>query len=237
MPAALTAIWPAALVHTFTASGAICGFLAIRAMWAGAWEVVFAWLGLALVIDGIDGTFARLVDVQARLPRFSGERLDYVVDYVTYVFVPVAALFQAGFLGGATGLLICALILLASLYHFVDTEAKGEDHCFIGFPAIWNVVAFYVFAAGMTSLVASLLCLICIALTFVPMRWAHPLRTARHMPMTITVLIAGSIAGALTLLHGFPAGFPLLIPLFLAAAYGVGLAIIDTRAARRPQRS
>ena len=74
--------------------------MAILAVFAGAWEAVFGWLGLALVIDGIDGTFARMAKVKQRLPRFSGDRLDLVIDYVTYVFVPVVAMLQAGFLQG-----------------------------------------------------------------------------------------------------------------------------------------
>ena len=81
--------------------GSVWGlFEYVLAAIAGAWEEVFAWLGLALIIDGIDGTFARMADVTVRLPRFSGERLDLVVDYVTYVFVPALALLQAGFLQG-----------------------------------------------------------------------------------------------------------------------------------------
>src|SRR5258708_14958079 len=142
--------WPAALVHLFTALGAVCGLLATRAVFAGAWEQAFVWLGLALIVDGIDGTFARMADVSTKLPRFSGDRLDMVVDYVTYVFVPALALSQAGYLGGeALGVMLASLILLSSLFHFSDTESKSDDHCFVGFPAIWNIVAFYVFAFHM----------------------------------------------------------------------------------------
>ena len=127
-------VWPAALVHAFTALGAVCALLAVRAVIAGAWETVFVWLGIALIIDGIDGTFARLAKVSEHLPRFSGERLDLVVDYLTYVFVPALALVQAGYLPGALGLLLAALILLSSLFHFADTQSKSDDNCFVAFP-------------------------------------------------------------------------------------------------------
>src|SRR5690349_2805856 len=110
--------WPAALVHLFTAMGVVCALAATRAVSVGAWEAAFAWLGVALFIDGIDGTFARMVKVTERLPRFSGERLDLVVDYVTYVFVPALALLQAGYLTGWFGLPLASLILLSSLFHF-----------------------------------------------------------------------------------------------------------------------
>src|SRR5262249_57305159 len=103
------------------------------------------------------GTFARMVDVNARLPRFSGDRLDLLVDYLTYVFVPTVALLQAGYLHGGFGLVLASLILLSSLYHFSDTESKTEDYSFVGFPAIWNIVAFYIFAFQMSSWLAAML--------------------------------------------------------------------------------
>ena len=106
-------MWPAALVHLFTASGIVCALFASLAALAAAWEVMFAWLGLALVVDGVDGALARRAHVQERLPRFSGERLDLVIDYVTYVFIPALALLQAGFLEGAWGLLLVSLVLLS----------------------------------------------------------------------------------------------------------------------------
>ena len=134
-------VWPAALVHVFTALGAVCGLLAARAVFAGAWEAVFAWLWVALLIDGIDGTFARWVGLPERLPRFSGERLDLVIDYVTYVFVPALALMQAGYLKGGWGIVGASAILMSSLFHFCDTESKAEDHSFVGFPAIWNIAS------------------------------------------------------------------------------------------------
>src|SRR5262249_58885154 len=145
----------------------------------GGWAALILWLGLALLIDGIDGTFARLVDVHRRLPRFSGERLDLVVDYVTYVFVPTLALLQAGFLSGGSGIVLASMVLLSSLFHFSDTQSKAEDHSFVGFPAIWNLVAFYIFAFALSPLGTALLVLACVALTFVPLKWVHPLRTHR----------------------------------------------------------
>lgn len=221
--------WPAALVHLFTALGAVCGLLATRAVLVGAWEEAFTWLGIALVIDGIDGTFARMANVTARLPRFSGERLDLVVDYVTYVFVPALALLQAGFLQGWTGLALASLILLSSLFHFSDTGSKTEDHCFVGFPAVWNIIAFYVFVLRMPSWATEALVLACVILTFLPMRWAHPLRTPLLLPVTLAIVAVWFVAASIAIWSGFPAG-PLLQAVLLAtAAYGVGLALFRSR--------
>ena len=222
--------WPAALVHLFTALGAVCALLATRAALSGAWEQVFGWLGIALIIDGIDGTFARLADVKTRLPRFSGDRLDLVIDYMTYVFVPALALLQAGFLGSqGWGVVLGSIILLSSLFHFSDTESKSEDHSFVGFPAIWNIVAFYVFAFSMPTAVAVPLVLMCAALTFVPLHWAHPLRTSLLWPITFALTGAWMLAALVTIWSGFPAGTFAKGILLLAAAYGVGLALASRR--------
>jgi phosphatidylcholine synthase len=217
-------------VHLFTSLGIVCALLATRATLAGAWEQVFVWLGLALVIDGIDGTFARMADVSTKLPRFSGDRLDLVIDYVTYVFVPALALLQAGYLGsGMLGVMLASLILLSSLFHFSDTESKSEDHCFVGFPAIWNIVAFYVFALQMPVWLAALLVVVCAALTFVPLRWAHPLRTPLLWPITFALTGLWVVAAFVTIWSGFSAGPMAKAILLLAALYGVGLALLRSR--------
>ena len=216
----------AAAVHTFTASGIICAFLATLAIIDGAYPLAFAWLGLALVIDGIDGTFARMVNVSRRLPRFSGERLDQVVDYVTYVFVPALALLKAGILFGAWGTTQAALILMSSLYHFADNGNKTEDHCFVGFPAIWNIVAFYLFAFPMPPWGASLVILTCVLLTFVPMRWLHPMRVERRMGLNIAASVLWLAAASATLVAGFPAPLWAGIVLMAVGVYALALTII-----------
>ena len=215
----------AASVHLFTALGAVCGLLAALAVFDSAWERVFAWLGLALFIDGIDGSFARLTKVEERLPRFSGERLDLVVDYVTYVFVPALALVHAGFLDGPLGLVLAAAILLSSLFHFSDLASKGDDYSFIGFPAVWNLVAFYLFAFGLPQWASFVVVGACVVLTFVPMRWVHPLRVVRLRLLTLAVTLGWSVAAIATVWGGFPARGLSLVMLAGAAAYLIALTL------------
>ena len=197
--------WIAAGVHMFTALGAVCALFATLAIFDKSPERLFFWLGVALVIDGIDGTFARAARVKDRLPRFSGEILDLVVDYVTYVFVPVLALLAWRHLNGPIGLLLASGILLSSLYHFADTMSKNAEHCFVGFPAIWNVVAFLVFALGIPPAVTVAIVVLAIAGTFIPMPWIHPLRVERWRPATIGVMAAAVVAAVYTVATGFPA--------------------------------
>jgi Phosphatidylserine synthase len=184
----------AALVHLFTALGAVAALFALLAVADRNWEQVFLWLGIALVIDGIDGTFARLAKVNERLPRFSGERLDLVVDYVTYVFIPAYALLVAGFLQGTLGLIMAAAILVSSLFHFSDLENKAEDYSFVGFPAVWNIVAFYIFVFQVSSLVAAGVTAVFVGLTFVPMKWVHPFRVTRWRAAVILSCLAWAVA-------------------------------------------
>jgi phosphatidylcholine synthase len=191
-----------------------------------SFEAGFAWLGLAFFIDGIDGTFARAVGVKERLPRFSGEVLDLVVDYATYVFVPVLALQQSGLLDGWLGQGLAAAILLSSLFHFSDTLSKDADNHFVGFPAIWNIVAFYVLAFGLGQAATALVVATAVMLTFVPWRWVHPLRVTELRWVTIAATVAWSLAAISAVAQGFPVR-PIEGGILLAVAvYGLGLSLM-----------
>jgi phosphatidylcholine synthase len=216
----------AAGVHVFTASGIVCAMFAMLAVIERSWPAMFGWLGAALIIDGLDGTFARMFDVKRRLPRFSGEQLDLVVDYVTYVFIPAVALHRAGLLPGIAGLGLVALILLSSLYHFSDTSSKAEDHCFVGFPAIWNVVAFYFFSFALPIWSCVLIVLLCAGLTFVPMRWVHPLRVEKLRPLTIVMMGCWCLAAGAVVWNGLSIAWWSGAALVLVAVYGVALSVV-----------
>jgi phosphatidylcholine synthase len=216
-------VLPAALVHCFTASGIVCALLAMLATIAGKFELAFFWLGVAFLIDGVDGAFARRYKVWEALPRVSGETLDLCIDYVTYVFVPALMLLQAGILAGPFGIVLAALICMSSLYHFSDEGSKAADNCFVGFPAIWNIVAFYLFAFQPAGWITAAVILACVALTFVPMKWVHPMRVEALFLPTIATTIVWCAAAAMALMHGFPATGIVKAALLLTAAYGLGL--------------
>lgn len=222
--------WAAVGVHVFTALGAVCALFATLALAQGALEQMFAWLGVALVIDGLDGPLARRVHVAQRLPRFSGERIDHVIDYLTYVFVPALALWLEGVLAGPIGLALVAGILVSSLFHFADLESKAADNSFVGFPALWNLVAFYLFAFDAGGVAAALVVGAGIALTFVPWRWVHPLRVRALRPVTLAVVVFGGAIGAWTLATGFPAPSLAQVAFIAVAVYGIGLVLVRGRA-------
>jgi phosphatidylcholine synthase len=224
----------AALVHLLTALGAVCALFALWAIEARSWEGVFAWLGLALFIDGIDGPFARLARVKERLPRFSGEQLDLVVDYLTYVFIPAYALLEAGFLEGVTGQGLAAAILVSSLYHFSDLESKSGDLSFVGFPAIWNIVAFYIFAFQAPPAYSAAVVVTCVVLTFVPMKWLHPVRVTAFRTPTLAAAALGTAAAGVVLVQGFEvASWTAKAVLLAVAVYAAGISAILTYGSRQ----
>ena len=135
----------AALVHALTASGAMLALLALRSANDGDVQMMFVWLGVALIVDTVDGPLARRVGVVKVLPRFSGERLDLIVDFLTYVAVPAFAFSQSDLLPEASRLPAGIAVILSSLFHMADQESKTKDGYFVGFPAIWNVVCLYLF--------------------------------------------------------------------------------------------
>jgi phosphatidylcholine synthase len=215
----------AALVHLFTASGVVCNLLAILALSRGDYRQVFIWIGVALIIDGIDGPLARSVEVKKVLPRYSGERLDLIIDYLTYVFVPVLALMHAGFLPGIFGGVLAALILLSSLHHFCDEYSKTDDNYFVGFPAIWCFVAFHIFAAAASFATTAIVTLVCVALTFVPTKYVHPVRVETLRPLTLAMTVMWGLAAIYIVATGFPGAFWPNVALNVSAFYGAALCV------------
>jgi phosphatidylcholine synthase len=215
----------AASVHLLTASGAVLALLALRAAHDGDWQMMFVWLGVALVVDAADGPLARKLDVKTVLPRFSGERLDLIVDYLTYVVVPAYALSEASLLPEAARLPAAAAILLSSLFHVSDMHSKTEEGYFVGFPAIWNIVLLYLFVLGLPPYAALAIVALFVLATFVPILAVHPFRVARLRVLTCLVTLLWGVAAAAAIANPFPS--PLWVQaLLVATAFylaGIGL--------------
>jgi len=209
----------AASVHLVTATGAVLAFLALRAVETHDWQMMFVWLGIALVVDAIDGPLARWVGVKEVLPRFSGERLDLIVDYLAYVVVPAFALTEATLLPEGTRLAAAIAILLSSLFHVADLNSKTEEGYFVGFPAIWNIVLLYLFVLEPAPLVSLLIVAFFVAFTFVPLLAVHPFRVERLRPLSCLVTLVWTGTAAIAVANPFPSPLWIQILLFLSAAY------------------
>ena len=151
-----------------------------------------------MIVDSIDGPLARRVSVTKVLPRWSGKRLDLIVDFLTYVMIPAFALSEVDLLPPSWRLPAGIAVVLSSLFHMADQESKTKEGYFIGFPVIWNVVCLYLFAFQPSSSVALAIVGFFIVLTFVPILAVHPFRVAEWRPFTwlITALWAVAAIGA-----------------------------------------
>src|SRR3982075_1011037 len=172
-------------VHIFTAMGAGIALLALLEAVREHWAAMFAWLGVALIVDALDGPIARRLDVARVQPDWSGEVLDLVVDFVTYVFVPAYAITASGMLLPLAAPLLGIGIVTSSALYFADRRMKAADNHFRGFPAVWNVAAFYLFLLHPSPALASLAVAILIALTFAPFHVLHPIRVVRPCWLTL----------------------------------------------------
>jgi phosphatidylcholine synthase len=177
-------------VHVFTACGAGCALLALSAAVNRQWAVLFVWLGIALCIDGIDGTFARRLQVAKLLPRWSGDVLDLVVDILNYVFVPAYALAASGLLPKFAAVPLGLLIVVTGTLYFADRLMKTSDYYFRGFPALWNIAAFYLFLFKPEPWAAAVAIVTLAALTFAPFHVVHPVRIAHLRGLTNVALAA-----------------------------------------------
>ncbi len=131
------------LVHLYTASGVICAVLAADRIVREDYAAALFWLLAATVIDGSDGTLARRFRVKKTVPEIDGRKLDDLVDFLNYSFLPLGMIARAGWLPYPAWLW-AGVALIASLFAFANVSAKQEEAgFFVGFPSYWNVFAFY----------------------------------------------------------------------------------------------
>src|SRR5277367_6682861 len=194
-------------VHIFTACGAGCALLALMAAVEAQWPRMFLWLGLALIIDGIDGTFARRLHVAEVLPRWSGDVLDLVVDILNYVFVPAYAIASSGLLPDLVAIPLGIVIVVTGSLYFADRLMKTSDHYFRGFPAVWNVAAFYLFLLKPEPWLGAALIAVLAALTFMPFHVLHPVRIAHWRALTVTAMIAWTLLAIFAVAKDLAPGF------------------------------
>lgn len=196
-PLRLVACWA---VHAYTASGAVCAFAALHAVFARDVPVALWWLYVAVVVDASDGVLARLAQVKRYLPQFDGAKLDDIVDYLTFVVVPIVLLVEIGLLRGTLGMVAACSALLASAYRFCHADAKTADHYFTGFPSYWNVVALYFYVFETDPLWCALATLVLAALVFAPLRFLYPSRMSWMRATTVGLGIVWGFAVAAILL-------------------------------------
>jgi phosphatidylcholine synthase len=214
-------------VHVFTASGTALALLALIAAVNRHWQAMFLCLGAALVVDGVDGAMARRLKVAELLPRWSGDVLDLVVDFLTYVFVPAYAIVACGLLPEPLAIPAGIIIVVTGALYFADREMKTGDNYFRGFPALWNLVAFYLFVLRPAPWLAAVAVALLAGLTFARFKFVHPIRVTRLRMLNIGAVILWSVLAFIAVLLDLAPGPWVAGGLIIIALYILGVGIAD----------
>ncbi len=204
-------------VHLFTASGAALGMIALFLAADGRFAEMFGWLGVALFVDAVDGALARRFKVTETAPFIDGVALDLVVDFLNYVVTPLVAMWRSGLLEPAFADAVCALVCACSALYFADRRMKTSDYWFRGFPALWNVVVFYLLVLRPSTSASLAVVLAGTALMFAPVVFVHPLRVKRLRLVTIAVTAIWAAAAIAAVAQDLA-----------AASFGVKTALVAT---------
>lgn len=200
-PRELVAAWG---VHALTMTGIVWALLAMIALFNQDLVAMWGWLGVALVVDGLDGTLARRAKVSERIPWFDGVVLDMVVDYLTWTFIPALFMFWHLPWGPRpVDLVMLIVICVSSLFCYCNKQMKSSDHYFVGFPAAWNVVAVYMWLLGTPALFNVIATLVLVVLTVTPVVFLHPFRVRRLMVVNV-LAVAGWLATTIWLVVNHP---------------------------------
>lgn len=214
-------------IHLLTASGAALALLSVLAAFQGDWTAVFVWLGLALLVDGMDGPLARRFRIKERLPKWDGAAIDVVVDYTTYVFVPAIVVARAMELSPPVGAALGVIVAVTAALYYADTRMKQPDNSFRGFPVVWNMAVFVLFAFLPPPEVTTAIVLVLAIMTFMPVNFVHPVRVQRWRRVTLGFLAVWLLTGAWLLATDFTAPDFVKYLLLAASLYLLGVSAVQ----------
>ncbi|QPK93690.1 phosphatidylcholine synthase [Actinomyces sp. zg-332] len=216
-------------VHAFTMSGVVWALLAFLSLYKHDVKMMFFWLLIALIVDGVDGSMARHAKVKEVVPWFDGTALDLIVDYLTYVFVP--ALFMYLLLPVPSqmwGMVVMIIVCISSMFCFCNTKMKSNDYYFVGFPAVWNIVAlvFYIMqTSGWTNVIVTIILAV---LHLSTIKFLHPFRVKTLRLVNISMVIIWCATSViLVYLHPL-SSLPALIIWYISGMWIVGIGIWRT---------
>jgi phosphatidylcholine synthase len=220
-------------VHLFTATGAVFAMLAMLAAVEHKWSLMYLWLVVAFIVDGIDGPLARKYQVKTHAAEFDGELLDLIIDYLTYVFIPAFALFSSGLLPDWTGWVCILVITFTSAMYFADTRMKTKDYSFAGFPGCWNMVVLVLFVTEPNFWVILGIVVVIAASMFTRLEFVHPVRTKRWRSVTLPVALAWTFFAGWAAWLDFDPGQLVITALSISSGYllfaGIAMQIIPQK--------
>jgi len=173
---------------------------------SGDYQESMLWILATLVIDGIDGTFARMANVKEVLPQVDGKTIDYVIDFFTYAILPaylffiavdapVWALYAGSFM----------TLLSAAIYYGLSEMVSEDGKHFIGFPVLWNMVVYVlIFVTPNLPWAVTLAFVAALAvLHFIPILVPYPSRGGRWWAVTLSMVVV-FVASAVLNVWVFP---------------------------------
>ncbi|GGI77074.1 phosphatidylcholine synthase [Legionella impletisoli] len=210
------------MVHIFTASAAFIGVLSLLMIFQHQYILALWLMAITVVIDAVDGSFARLVKVKEVLPKIDGTLLDNIVDYLNYVITPSAfLLIKPEMLPESYALWVIAAITLTSAYQFCQADAKTPDHFFKGFPCYWNIVVFYMFIFNTSAITNAFILSVLCVLIFVPIKYVYPSRLdyltrSKYLKILMHVFSLTYGVSSVLILWIYPMRNPILLAISLA---------------------
>jgi phosphatidylcholine synthase len=223
-------------VHLLTGTGAALALMALVAATKGDWRLMFGWLGLALIVDGIDGPLARLADTKKNAANWDGVILDLVIDYLTYVFIPAYALIYSGLLPAPWGLIAALFIALTGVVYFADVRMKAEDNCFVGFPAVWQMPLLVFLTFDPPAWITLGIILVFGLGQFTWLKFIHPVRTERWRRVNLPVCLVWVVLAGWSIWENFQPPQAVKLGLLAASVWLIGVGVVmqylPARAAR-----
>ncbi len=217
------------LVHAYTATGAVLAFIGAWAVVHGNDRLALASMFVATIVDATDGALARRARVKDVLPEVDGARIDDIVDYITFVFLPMLLLEASGGLY-LVALPVIAVVLLSSMYGFVAPDAKSSDHFFTGFPSYWNIVVLYLLLFRVPPFYNAVVLLVLSALVFVRIGYVYPSRTETLRALTLVLAsVWGLLVGAIIWLWPSPPSWMAIGSLVFPVYYTVLSLVLHAR--------
>jgi len=193
----------------------------------GEWAMMFLWLVVALIVDGIDGPLARRYHVKKNAQVIDGVLLDLIIDYLTYVFIPAFALFQSDLLPGWTGWVAIIAITFTSALYFADSRMKTADNSFQGFPGCWNMAALVFFAVQPAAVVILVAVAFLALAMFTPLKFIHPVRTERWRSLSLPVALVWTALAGWAAWTGFAQPLAVTYGLIASSLYLMTVGIVQ----------
>ena len=190
-------------VHLFTCSGLIAGFLSLICIFKNDQTSAFLLLGLALLIDAVDGTLARKFKVSVFAKNIDGKMLDSVIDFFNYIIIPSIMIYWFKIVPTPFEIVVPSIILIISAISYSNNNLMTSDNFYKGFPCIWNILVFYLYLFDLSQTYNLFLISACILLKFIPIKFIHPLGASKYRRYSAIFMILWFIASFKILLSSF----------------------------------